>query len=144
MPVSMPDSFMTAFIHLAIVLDDTCPCGALSLTYSFSSAKPDRKAAVALTNFLMASTGHSRGFSNVLIEMDIKGPDRCVLRRVDNEKRTASSEKTKDFRSIAAISATLIKEASATRHSFINLITNGCSLIGPPSIESRVMESIER
>jgi hypothetical protein len=33
--VSMPDSFMAAFIHLAIVLDDTGPCGALTLTHSF-------------------------------------------------------------------------------------------------------------
>jgi hypothetical protein len=119
----MPESFITVFIHLAIVLDDTGPCGALTLIHRFSSAEPDRKAAVALTKLLMASTGHTRGFSNFLIERDAKEPDRCVLRRVDNEKRTASSEKTNDFRLIAVISATLIKEASATSVTAFLVIT---------------------
>ena len=91
MLVSMPDSFMTAFIHLAIVLDVTSPCGALVLTHSFSSAEPDQKAALALKRFLMASIRHNREFQNFLIEMDIQGLDRCVLR--DNEKKTVSSEK---------------------------------------------------
>jgi hypothetical protein len=110
----MPESFLTAFIHLAIVLDVTCPCASLVLTHSFSSAEPDQKVTLALIRFLMASIGHNRESPNFLVEMDIQGLDRCVLRdnekRVDNEKRTPSSEKTNDFRSIAAISATL-KEA---------------------------------
>ena len=91
MLVSMPDSYMTAFIHLAIVLDVTGPCGALVLTHSFSSAEPDRKAALALKRFLMASIGHNRKFRNFFIEMDIQGLDHCVLR--GNEKRTLTSEK---------------------------------------------------
>jgi hypothetical protein len=64
----MPDFFMTFLIHLEIVLDDTGPCGALELTHSFSSAEPDGKAAVALTKFLIASTGHSREFEIFLFK----------------------------------------------------------------------------
>ena len=80
----MPKSFLTTFIHLAIVLDVTGPCGALVLTHSFSSAEPDQKVTLALIRFLMASIGHNMESPNFLIEMDIQGLDRCVLR--DNEK----------------------------------------------------------
>ena len=80
----MPESFLTTFIHLAIVLDFTGPCGALVLTHSFSSAAPDQKVTLALIRLLMASIGHKRESQNFLIEMDIQGLDRCVLR--DNEK----------------------------------------------------------
>ena len=62
---------------------------------------------------LPGTQGDFLSFQIFFIERDVKEPDRCVLQRVDNKKRTASSEKTNDFRLIAVISAILIKEASA-------------------------------
>ena len=131
---------MIAFIRLEIVLDHTGPCGALALTHSFSSAEPSRKVTI-LTSFLRASTGHKRGFQKFF---NRTGRQRTTLlrfaflRRVVNEKRTASSEKTNDLRSIAAISATLQQGPSVTRvTAYPDSIESGNELFEPSEVRCK-------